>query len=69
MAVNIARLHEGFISRGPQLTGGPEAYFADTTSPTLIAKSCLYNTQTVVLDAVVVSAFPSKPNELLGVGR
>ncbi|KAM5540165.1 hypothetical protein V8D89_006305 [Ganoderma adspersum] len=54
MAVDIARLYQGFISRGPDLPGGPEAYFADVTRPTFIAKSCLYNTQTVVLDAVVI---------------
>ena len=58
MAVDIARLYQGFISIGPNLPGGHEAYFADVTRPTFVAQSCLYNTQTIVLDAVVVSLPP-----------
>ncbi|KAI1782852.1 hypothetical protein LXA43DRAFT_386938 [Ganoderma leucocontextum] len=54
MAVNIARLYIGFISKGPGLSGGPDAYFADVTEPSFVAKSCLYNAQTIVLDAVVI---------------
>ncbi len=59
MGVNIARLYMGFISKGPYLAEGPETYFADATKPTFIVKSCLYNAQTIVLDAVVVSGSPS----------
>ena len=58
MVVNVARLYRGFISKGPALPGGPEEYFAFSPSsgdPLFLIKSCLYNTQTVVLDAVVVS--------------
>ena len=58
MVVNVARLYKGFISMGPTLPGGPEEYFAFSPSsgdPLFLIKSCLYNTQTVILDAVVVS--------------
>ncbi|KAM5540155.1 hypothetical protein V8D89_006295 [Ganoderma adspersum] len=54
MAVNIARVYQGFLSKGPDLTGGPEAYFADVSEATFVIKSCLYNAQTLVLDAVVI---------------
>ena len=56
MGVNIARVYQGFISRGPFMPGGPEGYFADVSTTTFVTKSCLYNAQTLVLDAVVVSA-------------
>ena len=55
MAVNIARVYQGFISVGPFLQGGPETYFADVSQPTFVTKSCLYNAQTLILDGVVVS--------------
>ena len=54
MAVNISRVYQGFISKGPFVDGGPEAYFADVSEPTFVIKSCLYNVQTLILDAVVV---------------
>ncbi|PIL34446.1 hypothetical protein GSI_03222 [Ganoderma sinense ZZ0214-1] len=54
MAVNIARVYQGFLSKGPDLQGGAEAYFADVSEPTFVLKSCLYNAQTLVLDAVVI---------------
>lgn len=54
MAVNIARVYQGFLSKGLSIEGGPEAYFADVSQPTFVIKSCLYNAQTLVLDAVVV---------------
>ncbi len=53
--MNIARVYQGFISIGPFMTGGPEGYFADVSTTTFVVKSCLYNTQTLILDAVVVS--------------
>ncbi|KAI1782844.1 hypothetical protein LXA43DRAFT_1137185 [Ganoderma leucocontextum] len=54
MAVNIARVYQGFLSKGPDIAGGPEAYFADVSEPTFVMKSSLYNAQTLVLDAVVI---------------
>ncbi|KAI0702357.1 hypothetical protein C8T65DRAFT_579278 [Cerioporus squamosus] len=54
MGVNIARVYQGFISRGPFMSGGPEGYFADVSTTTFVVKSCLYNTQTLILDAVVI---------------
>ncbi|KAI0702358.1 hypothetical protein C8T65DRAFT_741523 [Cerioporus squamosus] len=54
MGVNIARLYQGFISKGPALPGGSEEYFSSATDATFLVKSCLYNAQTVVLDAVVI---------------
>ncbi|RPD53075.1 hypothetical protein L227DRAFT_470950, partial [Lentinus tigrinus ALCF2SS1-6] len=54
MGVNIARVYQGFISRGPFMQGGPEGYFADVSTTTFVVKSCLYNTQTLILDAVVI---------------
>ena len=56
--MNIARLYEGFLTVGPHLRGGPEAYFADVSQATFITKSCLYNAQTLILDGVVVSTLP-----------
>lgn len=55
MAVNIARIYQGFITIGPFVPGGPEAWFSVVSDPTFVAKSVFYNTQTLILDAVVVS--------------
>ena len=65
MAVNIARVYQGFLSKGPDLPGGPEAYFADVSEATFVLKSCLYNAQTLVLDAVVVGR--STPTSIIAV--
>ncbi|KAI0755811.1 hypothetical protein C8Q74DRAFT_324079 [Fomes fomentarius] len=54
MGVNIARIYEGFISKGLAREGGPEGFFADVSETTFVLKSCLYNTQTLILDAVVI---------------
>ncbi|KAI9058981.1 hypothetical protein FKP32DRAFT_1614473 [Trametes sanguinea] len=54
MAVNITRVFQGFITKGPSLEGGPEAYFAVVSDPTFVTKSVLYNVQTLILDAVVI---------------
>ncbi|KAI0739380.1 hypothetical protein C8Q80DRAFT_178602 [Daedaleopsis nitida] len=54
MGVNVARLYEGFITKGPALPGGPESYFSFGAAATYIVKSCLYNAQTIILDAVVI---------------
>ncbi|EJF62607.1 hypothetical protein DICSQDRAFT_57684 [Dichomitus squalens LYAD-421 SS1] len=54
MAVNIARVYQGFVSKGPFTDGGPEAYFANVSELTFVVKSCLYNAQTLILDAVVI---------------
>ncbi|RPD53076.1 hypothetical protein L226DRAFT_563981 [Lentinus tigrinus ALCF2SS1-7] len=54
MGVNVARLYQGFISRGPTLPGGSEEYFSAATDTTFLLKSCLYNVQTIILDAVVI---------------
>ena len=55
MGVNIARVYQGFVSKGPTTKEGPEGYFADVSELTFVVKSCLYNAQTLILDAVVVS--------------
>lgn len=55
MIVNIVRVREGFLTVGPRLPGGSEQFFRDVSSSTFVIKSCLYNTQTLILDAVVVS--------------
>lgn len=55
MAVNILRLQEGFLTIGPHLPGGPEQYFEDVAQRTFLIKSVLFNTQTLILDFVVVS--------------
>ncbi|KAI0370681.1 hypothetical protein BV20DRAFT_1071393 [Pilatotrama ljubarskyi] len=54
MAVNISRVYLGFLSKGPAMEGGPEAFFALVSDPTFVAKSIFYNTQTLILDAVVI---------------
>ena len=55
MIVNIIRVRQGFLTVGPRLPGGSEQFFRDVSTSTFVIKSCLYNTQTVILDAVVVS--------------
>lgn len=57
MGVNTARVYQGFITVGPFLAGGPEAYFGDVSTTTFVTKSCVYNAQTLILDAVVVSLY------------
>ncbi|KAI0631505.1 hypothetical protein C8Q77DRAFT_141002 [Trametes polyzona] len=54
MAVNIARIYQGFVTIGPFVPGGPEAWFSAVSDPTFVAKSVFYNTQTLILDAVVI---------------
>lgn len=51
----MARIYEGFVSRGPLLPGGPEQYFDNVSIPTFVIKSCLFNAQSLILDAIVVS--------------
>ena len=55
MALNMARIYEGFVAMGPSLPGGPEEYFENISLPTFVAKSCLFNAQSLILDAIVVS--------------
>lgn len=55
--MNIARLWRGLLIDGPSLPGGPESYFANISHNTYVAKSVLYNLQTLILDGVVVSLF------------
>ena len=55
--MNTARVYQGFITVGPFLAGGPEAYFGDVSTTTFVTKSCVYNAQTLILDAVVVSLY------------
>ncbi|KAI0325773.1 hypothetical protein GY45DRAFT_1260319 [Cubamyces sp. BRFM 1775] len=54
MAVNITRIFEGFVTKGPFVPGGPEAWFSVVSDPTFVVKSVLYNVQTLILDAVVI---------------
>ncbi|KAH8078736.1 hypothetical protein BXZ70DRAFT_1051184 [Cristinia sonorae] len=51
-AVNIVRLIEGMITKGPKTT--PDLFYADVTQSTFVVKSILYNLQTLVLDGVVI---------------
>ena len=55
MVNNVVRLREGFLTVGPFLPGGTEAYFANVAQRTFIIKSVLYNAQTLILDFAVVS--------------
>lgn len=52
--MNTIRVRDGFLVVGPRLPGGPEQFFEDVSQATFVIKSCLYNTQTLILDAVVV---------------
>ncbi|KAI0643304.1 hypothetical protein C8Q79DRAFT_1012601 [Trametes meyenii] len=54
MGVNIARVYQGYVTKGPFLEGGPETFFAAPSEPTFVVKSILYNVQTLILDAVVI---------------
>ena len=54
MGVNTTRLYQGFLTIGPSLPNGPEEYFGDVSQTTFVVKSCLYNTQTLILDGIVV---------------
>ena len=54
MGTNIARLYQGLLSIGPFVPWGSEAFFADVSQLTFVIKSCVYNAQTLILDAVVV---------------
>ncbi|KAH8078745.1 hypothetical protein BXZ70DRAFT_658531 [Cristinia sonorae] len=54
LAVNIVRLQTGFMKEGMSHPGGTEGYFLDVSRPTYVAKSTLYNAQTLILDAAVI---------------
>ncbi|KIP01643.1 hypothetical protein PHLGIDRAFT_131166 [Phlebiopsis gigantea 11061_1 CR5-6] len=54
MIVNIMRVRQGFLTVGPHLPGGSEQFFGDVSTSTFVIKSCLYNTQTLILDGVVI---------------
>ncbi|KAH9933985.1 uncharacterized protein BXZ73DRAFT_45914 [Epithele typhae] len=54
MACNIGRLYIGLLTVGPTFPGGSNAFFAEVSETTFVVKSCLYNTQTLILDAVVI---------------
>ncbi len=56
--MNIVRLYEGFISKGPKQPGGSEAYFGDVSEVSFVLKNALYNAQTLILDGVVVRVPP-----------
>lgn len=65
MGVNIGRMYQGFISKGPFVERGPDAFFADASKSTFVAKGVLLNAQTLILDAVVVSDSSSAKSDLL----
>ena len=52
MIVNIVRICQGFLNISPDQS---LAYFESVSTATFVIKSTLFNTQTLVLDAVVVS--------------
>ncbi len=54
MVTNIIRICEGFLNIDPSQS---LAYFETVSETTFIVKSVLYNTQTLILDAVVVSHY------------
>lgn len=49
------RPYSGFMQKGPKLDGGPEVYFRDVLDVMFVLKNTLYNSQTLILDGVVVS--------------
>ncbi|KAI0700197.1 hypothetical protein BC835DRAFT_1221431, partial [Cytidiella melzeri] len=51
MITNIIRICQGFLDVDPS---NSLAYFMNVSSPTYLIKSCLFNAQTLVLDAVVI---------------
>ncbi|KAH8079073.1 hypothetical protein BXZ70DRAFT_652915 [Cristinia sonorae] len=53
-AVNIVRVVKGCINDGPNYPTGIEGWFSDVSEQTFVMKSGLYNTQTLILDAVVI---------------
>lgn len=52
--INVSRLRAGFITVGPNIVGGSEAYFADSSQSTFVTKSVLYDVQTIIFDAILV---------------
>jgi len=54
MIVDIVRICNGFINVGPKLPHGPEQYFGAVSQPTFVTKGCLYDAQTLILDAAVI---------------
>ncbi|KAH9934014.1 uncharacterized protein BXZ73DRAFT_46154 [Epithele typhae] len=54
MGCNIGRLYIGLLTVGPTFPGGSNAFFAEVSETTFVVKSCLYNVQTLILDAVVI---------------
>ncbi|KAH8078720.1 hypothetical protein BXZ70DRAFT_657842 [Cristinia sonorae] len=54
LAVNIHRLRNGLLTKGPKRPDGSEGYFGDVTEITYMVKGALYNVQTLILDAVVI---------------
>ncbi|TCD61386.1 hypothetical protein EIP91_008523 [Steccherinum ochraceum] len=53
-AINVTRMVEGLITKGPFLPQGTESYFGDVTQPTFRVKIILYGVQTLILDGVVI---------------
>ncbi|KAI0631507.1 hypothetical protein C8Q77DRAFT_1061422 [Trametes polyzona] len=54
MVVNIIRLYEGFVAKGPAMPDGAEEYFGDVSQVSFVLKTALYNVQTLILDGVVI---------------
>ncbi|KAH8096905.1 hypothetical protein BXZ70DRAFT_322737 [Cristinia sonorae] len=51
---NMVRLVRAFIIIGPNLPGGANEFFTDSTEYTFIIKACLFPVQTLILDGVVI---------------
>lgn len=62
IAVDIKRIHTGFVTVRDTYPGGPVAFFASVTEKTFVIKNALYSLQTVVGDGVVVSTLLPSQN-------
>ena len=63
MIANIVRICQGFLD-----TGSPSesiAYFNDSSKPTSVIRSCVFDAQSLLLDGVVVSLLSVYPRARL----
>ncbi|KAI9567152.1 hypothetical protein HD554DRAFT_2322831 [Boletus coccyginus] len=54
MIAGIVRLDGGLVKDANTFPGGPVAFFADVSEPTLVVKSAIYTLQTLLGDGVVI---------------
>ena len=63
MVTNIVHICQGFLNIGPRLPLGPEQYFGDNSRAPFVIKSCLFDAQTLLFDALMVSGSGAPYNE------